>query len=147
MEPPPSRFSVIERDGRLIVIDNGEELEPLVTHTHEVMTPAKRRAQDARRASRKDLGGRPVSHQTDRGTINLPIGPGGAAQPVELTAGVIARLVTSFFLVMLVFVFGGVLVIIGLVLAAILLGRGKAGSDAPAKRLLRAWARWIVKPG
>lgn len=149
MEAPPSRYRVVERDGRLVVIDNGEELEPLVRHSHEVVTPAKRRARDRLAAPQSTAPARTsrssgATGPSGKPTINLPIGPDGASQPVEITGSVMGRVVSSVFGLMLLFVFGGPFLILGLIVASAALGAAKPGGKSLIKRLLHGWARWIA---
>lgn len=145
MEPPQSRFRVVEKDGRLIVIDNGEPVETLVKHSHDVLTPGKRRRLDRDPpVATNSRAGRPSVPAGGKSTISLPVGPGGEAREVEITGGVMGRFVMSLFALMLLFVFGGVFLIFGIIILSIILGGTQKGREPLFKRLFRLWARWVA---
>ncbi|NNC73865.1 MAG: hypothetical protein HKN78_13450 [Sphingomonadaceae bacterium] len=145
MEPPPSRYRVVEEDGRLVVIDNGEPLEPLVKHSHKVVTPGKMRA----RANRDHARHAPVrSPRTKVGagsTMDLPLGRDGAMKSVALSSKAMGRAAGSLFALVLLFVFAGPFLVIFLVIAALALGGTKPGDERLGKKAFRAWARWVTK--
>ena len=142
-DAPPSRYKVIEQDGRLVVIDNGEPLEPLVKHSHDVVTPGKMRTRANKKTLQRPITQKARPNSATGSAIELPLGPNGAMMAVEIDSAVLGKLISSLFAVIVLFFIVGPFLIFAIILAVVI-GSGKSGEERVGKKALRAWARWVA---
>lgn len=141
MDPPRSRYQVIEKDRRLIVLDRGEPVKTLVHHSHPVVTPGRMRAE----AHTDRLAGPPVKSRRADGrsarTDSLsPTTPRATAYNGKSLGRIAASIAIMFFLLIFFWPFLVPLAVVGWVL----LGFIGSKEDPGYRKLFRAYARWIA---
>ncbi|WP_298019561.1 hypothetical protein [uncultured Parasphingopyxis sp.] len=142
MEPPPSRYSVIEKDRRLFVFDRGEPVMTLVHHAHPGETPGKRRERaKAERKARTNAPGLPQARAAAKR-------PERRSKPATSTNGpasnkAAGRLIGSIAAFsVLIFLFWPLLLPL-LFIGAVALGVLQNQGQSAHKRVLGAWWRWV----
>lgn len=144
-DAPPSRYRVVEKDGLLVVIDNGEPLESLVMHSHPVVTPRKQRAAAKKtRTLEASTEARQLS-PGDRPSLSLPVGPGGNRREVPIDQAVTNRIGVSIIAAIAVFIFAGPVLVFPVIAIAVALSFRRSDGESITKKLFRGWARWIAR--